>query len=202
MLAVFLSGCATRTGAPRIKGRDAMNHIGAFLIGVLFSTACLAEPMVTISCPEPMGFNMEYGASIPERAKAELEKKSEPRPQLRGPTKDGYLMNPTFVVDSSKKTLTIVWAESAADAKLRKFLKAANLPAPSLPAAGEADIVLFAPDHISALQVIAPHVVTVYSFFPKLGTAFFTTQSQELSGKNARVMSVFSACTYSWSSSR
>lgn len=184
------------------KGSDAMNHIGAMLVASLFSTACLAGPLVTISCPEPKGFNMEYGASIHESARAELEKKSEPRPELRGPTKDGYLMNPTFVVDSNKKTLTIVWAESASDAKLRKDLKAANLPAPSLPAAGEADIVLFAPDHISALQVIAPDAVTVYSFFPKLGTAFFTTQSQDRSGNNTRVMSVFSVCTYSWSNSR
>ena len=180
-----------------------MNHFGALLLASLYSTLSFAGPLVTISCPEPKGFNMEYGASPGERVKAEMDKKAEPKPSLKGPIKDGYLMNPTFVIDSSKKKITVIWSESATDLELRKKLKAANLPAPqSPPPSAEADIVLFTPEQISALQVIVPNAVAVYSFFPKLGAAFFTTQSLELSGKNTRVTSVFSACTYSWSGPR
>ena len=179
-----------------------MNRFGLLVIAGLLWTPCLAEPLVTISCHEPKGSRMEYGASARERVRAEIDKKSEPKPQLRGPTKDGYDMNPTFIVDSGKKKLTVTWSESASDVELRKKLKAANLPAPSLPPTAEADIVLFEPDQISALQVTPPNAVTVYSFFPKLGTAFFTTQAHELSGKNSQQMSVFSACEFSWNHAR
>ena len=179
-----------------------MKRLGLILVAALTSTPCRAEPLVTVACDEPKGTRMEYGASARERARAEVDRKTESKPQLRGPTKDGYDMKPTFVVDSAKKKLTVTWAESASDAKLRKDLKTANLPAPSLPPAAEADIVLFVPDQISAIQVISPNAVTVYSFFPKLGTAFFTTQAHELSGKNTQQMSVFSVCQFSWSSSR
>ncbi|MGB8598259.1 MAG: hypothetical protein WCD07_12840 [Burkholderiales bacterium] len=180
----------------------AVIRFGLLVIAGLFWTPCLAEPLVTIACHEPKGSRMEYGASARERVRAEIDKKSEPKPQLRGPTKDGYDMNPTFVVDSGKKKLTVTWSESASDVKLRKQLKAANLPAPSLPPTVEADIVLFEPDQISALQVTPPNAVTMYSFFPKLGTAFFTTQAHELSGKNSQQMSVFSACEFSWNRPR
>lgn len=180
-----------------------MNHFGIFILAGLFTTPCLAESLVTISCHEPTGFNMQYGASVQERVRAEKDKKPEPKPSLKGPTKDGYLMNPTFVVDSSMKKLTIIWAESASDVELRKRSKELNLPLPSAPPpAVEADIVMFLADQISALHVTPPNAVTMYSFFPKLGTAFFTTQSYELSGKNTQQMSVFSACEFSWSRSR
>ena len=61
---------------------------------------------------------------------------------------------------------------------------------------------MFMPDQISALQVAPPNAVTMYSFFPKIGTAFFSTQASELSGKNTKQMSVFSACDFSWSKSQ
>lgn len=179
-----------------------MRRFGLILVASLSASPSSGEPLLTIACDEPKGTRMEYGASVQERVRAEIDKKTEPKPQLRGPTKDGYDMRPTFVVDSGKKKLTVTWAESAHDAKLRKDLKAANLPAPSLPPATEAKIVLFSPDHISALEVISPNAVTVYSFFPKLGSTFFTTQAHELSGKDTRQMSVFSVCQFSWSNSR
>ena len=189
-------------GRPRVEhfGQSgaAMNHFGTFVIASLFSTLCLAEPFVTISCHEPKGFNMQYGASIQERVRAERDKKPEPKPHLRAPTKDGYPMNPTFIVDSSKKKLTVIWAESASDVELRKKLKELKFPPPSAPPpAVEADIIMFMPNQISALQVAPPNSVTMYSFFPKLGTAFFSTQGSEISGKNTQQMSVFSACEFS-----
>jgi hypothetical protein len=180
-----------------------MNHFGIFIIASLFSTLCLAEPLVTISCHEPNGFSMSYGSSAQERVQAERHKKPEPKPHFTGPTKDGYLMNPTFIVDSSKKKLTVIWAESASDVELRKKSKELNLPPPSAPPpAVDADIIMFMPDQISALQVAPPNAVTMYSFFPKLGTAFFSTQASELNGKNTKQMSVFSACEFSWRKSQ
>lgn len=176
-----------------------MNQFGVFVLASLFPLLSLAEPLVTISCHEPKGSRMEYGVSAREHVQAEKDKKPEPRPHLKGPTEDGYVENPTFIIDSDKKKLTVVWAESAPDAELRKKAKELGVPyCCSPPPAADANIVMFTSDQISALQVNPPNAVTAYSFFPKLGTAFFTTQEHELSGKNSTQMSVFSACEFSW----
>lgn len=145
---------------------------------------------------------MEYGASLHERARAEIDKKPESKPQLRGPIKNGYDMKPTFVVDSDRKRVTVTWAESEADAKARQYAKAKKLPYPSLLSATEATIILFTSDHIAAIQVHSPTGVTVYSFFPKLGTAFITTQGNQPSGKDTQQSAFFATCSYSWSGSR
>jgi hypothetical protein len=177
----------------------AMNRIGLLVIAGLNWTPCLADPLVTITCNEPRGTSMEYGTSVQERVHAETNKKPEPKPQLRGPTINSLVMKPTFVVDSGKKKLTVIWSESVSDIELRRKLKSANLPTLSLPPSTEADIVLFGSNQISALEVTPPNVVAVYSFFPKLGVAFITTQAHQLSGKDTQQISTFSDCIFSWS---
>ena len=109
-------------------------------------------------------------------------------------------MNPTFVVDSSKKKATITWNESAADLQLRETSRKLKLPPPlAPPGATEASVLMFTPDQISVLEVTSPVAVTVYSFYPKFGTAFFTTQSHDLGGGDTQQVSVFSMCEFSWS---
>src|SRR5690349_20324607 len=159
----------------------------ARVIGMIFLSPVLslAEPIVTISCEAPKGFRMEYGASARERVQAENDHRPEPKPHLKGPMKDAYTSIRTFIVDSGRKRLTIVWSESAADAEHRQRSKELNVPycCPPPPAT-DAEIVLFTPDHIAAFQVTSPTGVNLYSFFPKLGTAFVTSQGHEPSGKN------------------
>src|SRR5690349_5415888 len=142
-----------------------MNRTRAVLVAYLVPVLSLAEPIVTISCDAPKGFRMEYGASARERVQAENDHRPEPKPHFKGPVKDGYKHIPTFIVDSGRKKLTVVWSESAADAEDRQRAKELNVPyCCSPPAATEAEIVLFTPDQIAALQLTSPNGVNLYSF--------------------------------------
>ena len=79
-----------------------------------------SEPLVTISCEKPNGFNIAYGTSFTERVGADQKKQPEPGPSLKGPTKDGYSGAPTFIIDSNKKEMIAVWAELPEDVELKK----------------------------------------------------------------------------------
>jgi hypothetical protein len=87
-----------------------------------------AEPLVTISCDKPNGFNIAYGTSFGQRLEAEQKKQPEPPPALTGPNKDGYVGTTSFIIDSNKERMTIIWAELPEDIKLRKQAKEHNLP--------------------------------------------------------------------------
>jgi len=82
-----------------------------------------AEPLVTISYDRPEGFSIQYGVPFPESLKASKEKQSEPAPSLKGPTKDGILGTPTFVIDSNREKMTVTWAELRKEAVARKQAK-------------------------------------------------------------------------------
>ncbi|MBI1174787.1 MAG: hypothetical protein GC139_05920 [Sideroxydans sp.] len=180
-----------------------MNQFRAFLLACLVPSFVVAEPLLTISCDTPKGSRMAYGVSIPERVEAEINKKPVPKAHLKGPIADGYLARPTFVVDSAKKKLTVVWSESASDLEQKKKSKELGVPyCCSPPPATSAEIIMFTPEQISALQVTAPYTATVYSFFPKLGTAFITTQGTDLGMNNSEQMSLFSTCEFSWNRPR
>jgi hypothetical protein len=62
-----------------------------------------AEPLVTISCDKPNGFNIAYGTSLIERFEASQKNQPKPSPKLTGPNEDGYAGKPTFVIDSNRK---------------------------------------------------------------------------------------------------
>lgn len=155
-----------------------------------------AEPMLTISCDKPEGFNIEYGTTLMQRFEASQKKQPEPQPALSGPNKDGYVGKPTFVIDSNRN-VTVIWAELPEDVELRKRAKELNLPQMPPPPAKEATIVWFSSEQISAIQVDASSVMT-YSFFPTLGTAFISQQYVELGSKTAIEMATFAHCEFSW----
>jgi hypothetical protein len=82
-------------------------------IGVAFTAK--AEPLVTISCEKPEGSSITYGVPLKERLDALAQEQPEPvNPTLRGPTKNEYQGKPTFVIDSNRKKITIVWSENVA----------------------------------------------------------------------------------------
>jgi hypothetical protein len=156
-----------------------------------------SEPLVTISCEKPNGFNIAYGASFTERVGADQKKQPEPAPSLKGPTKDGYSGTPTFIIDSNEKKMTAVWAELPEDVELRKKAKELNIARMPPPPASEATIVWFSKDQISAIEV-EPWSVTTYSFYPRFGTAFIGQQGMDLGLKNTRQLATFAHCEFSW----
>jgi hypothetical protein len=114
-----------------------------------------------------------------------LPKKSNqnlPPRKLTGPNEDGYGGKPTFVIDSNRRKMTVIWAELPEDAELRKRAKELNLPQIPPPPASDATIVLFLTEQISAIQV-EPGLIMTYSFFPTIGTAFIGEQFIHLGSK-------------------
>jgi hypothetical protein len=95
--------------------------ITASIFCTVFTDSLIAETLVTISCDQPKGSSIAYGVSVAERLKAAQDKNPEPtNPTLSGPTKDGFEARPTFIVDSNRKKITIVWNELEEDTKLRR----------------------------------------------------------------------------------
>jgi len=157
-----------------------------------------AEPLVTISYDRPEGFSIQYGVPFPESLKASKEKQSEPAPSLKGPTKDGILGTPTFVIDSNREKMTVTWAELRKEAVARKQAKEHNLPTIP-PSATDAKVVLFFKEQISAIDA-EPGAITTYSFFPRMGTAFIGEQALRPGSKNSMQLATFAHCEFSWTS--
>ena len=157
-----------------------------------------AEPLVTISCDKPKGFNIAYGTTLSERAQAREKNQPEPPPRLRGPTEDGHAGTPTFVIDSNKQKMTVIWAELPEDVELRKRAKELNLPPIPPPPATDATVVLFFTEQISAIEV-EPWSIMTYSFFPTLGKAFIGQQVMQPGSKEITQFATFTHCEFSWS---
>jgi hypothetical protein len=168
------------------------------VLASLLSTRAIAEPLVTISCDKPEGFNIVYGVSLTERFNASQNNQQRPtEPSLKGPTKDGYSGKPTFVIDSNKKNMTIGWTKLPEDVELKKQAKEAGLPQlPPVPAA-DGVVVQFSKEHISAVQV-DPWSIMTFSFFPTLGTAFISQQIIQLASKNTVQLASFAHCEFLW----
>ena len=156
-----------------------------------------AEPLVTISCDKPNGFSIGYGTTLIGRFEASKKNQPEPLPALRGPNKDGIAATPTFVIDSNKKKMTVVWAQLPGDVELSKRAKETNTPQPLPPSASDATVALFSRDQISAIEA-EPWSITTYSFFPTLGTAFIGQQAMEPGVKNTTQLATFAHCEFSW----
>jgi hypothetical protein len=95
------------------------------VLASLLSTRAIGEPLVTISCDKPEGFNIAYGVSLTDAS--QNNQPGPTKPSLKGPTKDGYRGKPTFVIDSNKKNMTIGWTLLPEDAELKKQAKEAGL---------------------------------------------------------------------------
>lgn len=176
-----------------------MKQFRVFLLVCLAPSLSFAAPLVTILCDIPKGSQTEYGVSSFERVQAKMDNKPLPKSHLKGPKVSGYEEKPTFIVDSGKKELAVIWSESATELNQKKKAKELGMPYCCSPnPISEAKIVTFTPDHISAIEITQPQAVTMYSFFPKLGTAFITSQGIDVFGMNASQGSFFSTCEFSW----
>jgi hypothetical protein len=189
--------------AVALAGEIAMSRSAVFA-AIVATVACAAasakvnaEPMLTISCDKPNGFNIEYGTALHERVETDQKKQPEPLPTLRGPTKNSYLGTPTFIIDSNKTKMTVTWAELPEDVELRQQAKELNIPRMPPPPATEATIVWFSKDQISAIEA-GPWLIMTYSFYPGLGTAFIGEQSSDFTVKNTRQLATFAHCEFSW----
>jgi hypothetical protein len=87
---------------------------------------------------------------------------------LKEPEKNGYAALPTFVIDSNKKKVTVIWSELPKDEEGKKGIETAWAIPP--PPATDATVVLFTGDQISAIEADL-WSITTYSFFPKTGSA-------------------------------
>lgn len=197
----IMSGRASSIYAKQSGG--IMTNKGFFSLAVFFALlprltlgAANAEPLVTISCDMPKGFNIKYGASSSEHNEARLKNLPQPLPKLSGPNEDGYLSKPIFVIDANKKDVTVVWAELPRDIALRKQIKKLNLPPLPPPPVSSATVVSFMPDQISAIDA-GPSSITTYSFFPRLGTVFIGDQSMNFES-DATELATFAHCEFSW----
>lgn len=177
-----------------------MNQLYALVVAGTLSLPAIASPLVTIACEQPMGYRVRYGAPARERVQAEKEKLPEPTAHLTGPLNDGYTVNPTFIIDSSRRYLVVTWSEPATDVLLRERAKEFGVPyCCDPPANTRADIVMYSPDQISDVEVNSLGAVTAYSFFPRLGAVLSSTQWHEMSGKSSNQLSTFSKCEFTWS---
>jgi hypothetical protein len=112
-----------------------------------------------------------------------------------------YAGKPTFIIDTNRKDMTVVWSELPDDVKLRQQAKELGLPQMPPPPAANATIVLFLDEQISAV-LVEPWSIMTFSFFPKLGTVFIG-QQYILAGLNRTTqMSVFGHCEFSWTNPR
>lgn len=163
-----------------------MKKFSLTLLACVFPLLSIAAPVVTISCDIPKGSSMEYGESSYDRVKSAIDKKPVPKPRLIVNKADGYTERPTFIILPTKKKLIVTWE--------KELGSPSGLTNPT----SEAEVVIFTPDHISAIDILPPFVVTMYSFFPKLGTMFVTEQGTDVLGKNSSQRSFFATCTYTW----
>ena len=167
------------------------------LVASLLCTAAFAEPLATISCEKPEGSSIWYGISPFERVGAAIANRPQPtEPKLERNAKDAFAGKPTFIIDSNRKKITVIWNELPEDAKLREEAKKMGVrQSPPLPAA-DGVIVQFLDDQISAIQLDLWSVMT-FSFFPKLGTAFISQQAMQLGLENSVQTAAFAHCDFS-----
>jgi hypothetical protein len=177
-----------------------MNRIA--LIVALTCTALLpvrasASPLLTITCHDLKGSTLHYGVPFGERIHAKLEHQQMPEPHIVGPKDDSYDNTLTIVVDSaSPRKMTIVWNESAATQKVRAEAKKIGMDMIP-PTVNEARIVSVNPDMFAAIVEGAPQGISLYTFFPSLGTVFLTSHGEIPDGTDAVMTSVRGACQFS-----
>jgi len=112
-----------------------MKLLAVLLLLGMAPMAVHADPFGTITCHDLKGSSIHYGVPFWEITRAAMEKKPVPKPHITEPKPDGYDSDITFVVGASKKQMTVVWGESATEAKLRVAAKKFNMAPPSPPPA-------------------------------------------------------------------
>jgi hypothetical protein len=152
-------------------------------VALLAPLACFAEPLVTITCESLLGQGQKYGVIPAEAMKAASERKSPPANHLTAPIEDGIYGKPTFILDTSRKKLTLVWADPP--------------PGP----AREALVMAYSPVVITAVDAHpGPNGATwLYSFYPKLGVVFAAQHYMNIDGSYAAQSALFAKCKFLWS---
>jgi hypothetical protein len=154
--------------------------------------ATAATSLLTVQCEAPKGVREKYGLGMA------MDRKPNSQPTLQGPSPDGYQEKLTFLVDSTKKKLTVLWAEADVDRKDREEAKKHGLPTLPPPHAEQFDIVSESPDVIVSISFSTYLYGTVtYSLYPKLGAMFMSYQYLETDGKNAVQSLFFAKCEFS-----
>lgn len=162
------------------------------------SVAAIADPLVTISCDKPEGSSIWYGISPFERVSAAIDKRPPPaEPKLQRNEKDAFAGKPTFIIDTNRKKITIIWNELPEDVRLRENAKTLGLPMSPPRPATDGDIVQFLDEQISAIQ-LGMWSITTFSFFPKLETAFINQQAMHFGLENSAQTAAFARCDFSW----
>lgn len=171
--------------------------MAGIVAGMIFPALSLASPVLTITCHDLKGSTLHYGVPFLERLHAEMNHEKTPGPRVVGPIDDGYDNTLAIVVDSaSRRKMTVVWNESAATRKLRAEAKKNGMDMIP-PVVQEARIVSVNPDMIAAVVDGDPQGISLYTFFPKLGTAFLTSHGELPDGTDTVMTSVRGACEFS-----
>lgn len=161
------------------------------------SVGAQASPILTITCHDLKGSSLHYGVPFWERVHAKANNEKVPAPHIVGPKDDGYDNTLTIVVDSaSPRKMTIVWNESAATQKVRTEAKKNGMDMIP-PTVNEAQIVSVNRDMFAALGGGDPQGISLYTFFPRLGTAFITTHGEIPDGTDTVMTGVRGACEFS-----
>ncbi len=172
------------------------------LVGValLAPLVCSAEPLITINCEAPKGVSQDYGVPGAERVRAATEHKPQPADHFTGPYQDGFTAKPTFIVDSSRKKLTLLWAESAGEKALCELSKQLGHKWEPDPAR-EVRVIAHSPEFITAIDAHAGRNegAVLYSFYPKLGVVFVAQHYLDINGSDAAQSAFFAKCEFSWS---
>jgi hypothetical protein len=157
----------------------------------------LATPILTITCHDLKGTSLHYGVPFWERVQAKTQKQPMPLPHVTGPERDGYDNTLTIVVDSaSPRKMTIVWNESAETQKLRADAKKNGIDMIP-PTVAEAQIVAVNRDMFVALIADDPQGASLYTFYPKLGSVFISTQGEIPDATDSVMTSVRGSCEFS-----
>jgi hypothetical protein len=103
-------------------------------------------------------------------------------------------------VDSSRTTLTLIWAETAGEKAFRDLSKQLGHdwepdPAREIPLISYSREVITAIDAHPGLN----GAVAVYSFYPRLGVVFESMDYLDISGTDAVQSAFFAKCEFSWS---
>jgi hypothetical protein len=158
-----------------------MNKTVSFII--LFAPLIASgKPVVTISCDGLKGTVRDYGVPATERMKAASEHKAVPQDRLSAPYNDGWSEKVTFIVDSSRASLTMLWTNPTEPAR-------------------EIPVLAFSPQVITAMEHHTGFngAADLYSFYPKLGVVFFSRHYLDPGGADATQSSFFGKCQFTWS---
>lgn len=147
------------------------------VVGLLAAMPCFAEPLVTIACEAPKGQTQNYGVAM-----APTQTKPNTPNHLSVAIPDGFNARPTFVVDSSRKKLTLLWSDPKETAR-------------------EVPVIAYSPLVITAMDAHPGKngAVLLYSFYPQLGVMFVAQHYLDINAADAVQSAFVAKCEFRWS---